>query len=53
MQPELREALEKLRKKGKRLFLATNEHIEYAEAILNISLGGNWQELFDIQIVNC
>ena len=52
-QPELREALESLREKNVRLFLATNSHIEYMNLIMSCSLGPNWDQLFDLRFAFC
>lgn len=41
-QPELREHLQTLIKRGKKLFLATNSHYEYAEVIMTATFGKDW-----------
>ena len=38
----------KLRAKGKKIFLATNSHMDYADMILTNSIGSDWWEMFDL-----
>ena len=47
-QPELRQSLETLRKRGVKTFLATNSHVEYAELIMKTTFGDDWKILFDL-----
>ena len=44
--------MQKLIEKGKRLFLATNSHLEYADLIMSQTLGDDWRTLFDLSVVN-
>ena len=39
---DFREMLLKLRAKGKKIFLATNSHMDYADMILTHSIGSDW-----------
>lgn len=56
--PRLAEALRAIRnervegRKRQAVFLVTNSHMQYAELILNVSLGPEWRTLFDLIIVN-
>ncbi len=45
---KVRKTLENLRKKGKKLFFATNSFYDYANMIMNISLGDDYKDLFDL-----
>ena len=47
-QPELRDTLNILRRKGKKLFVATNSHSDYTEVIMRATLGEDWRTFFDI-----
>lgn len=47
-QPELAIILTQLRNAGKKLFLATNSHSEYADFIMTTTLGKDWRQYFDI-----
>ncbi|RYY38318.1 hypothetical protein EON62_00495, partial [archaeon] len=44
--------LRRLRTEGKRIFLATNSHIQYATEMVRFSLGDDWMHCFDIVIYN-
>ncbi len=54
--PELGPALHKLRSSGKRLFLLTNSHLDYTEAVMHHVLDGvlpeypSWRNFFDAVI---
>jgi hypothetical protein len=41
-QPELKEVLLKLRAKGKKLFMATNAHVEYFSLVMQETFGEDW-----------
>jgi 5' nucleotidase family len=45
--------LQTLRDSGKKLFLATNSHTEYADMIMTITLGEDWKSFFDILCFYC
>ena len=47
-QPELRETFLKLKESGKKLFVATNSHVEYSDVILTATFGEDWRSLFDV-----
>ena len=47
-QPDTRQSLELLRKRGIKTFLATNSHVEYAELIMKTTFGDDWMSLFDL-----
>jgi len=38
----------KLREKGKKIFLATNSHSDYANLIMTTSIGEDWRDFFDL-----
>jgi len=44
----VRNTLENLRKKGKKLFFATNSFYAYADMVMKISLGEDYKDLFDL-----
>jgi 5'-nucleotidase len=54
--PELGPALHKLRSSGKRLFLLTNSHLDYTEAVMRHVLDGvlpeyaSWRNYFDVVV---
>ena len=50
---DVREWLEKLRQNNQRLFLATNSQFDYTELLCNYAFGHDWQNLFDLIIVDC
>lgn len=52
-QPEMVDVLNKLRKQGKFLFLATNAPPEFAELLMTTTLGPNWKECFDMIFAAC
>jgi len=52
-QPSLRESLIKLKRAGKKLFLATNSHTEYSNLIMTTTLGDDWRSFFDIICCYC
>jgi len=43
----------KLRALGKKLFLGTNSHYEYSQLIMSVTLGEDWEDLFDVVVMNC
>lgn len=45
---DYRQMLLKLWEKGKKLFLATNSHMDYADLILTHSIGEDWRQMFDL-----
>ena len=45
--------LTSLRKQGKKLFLGTNSHTEYANVIMTATLGADWRGFFDVICCNC
>lgn len=52
-QPELRTSLAALRKAGKKVFLGTNSHTEYANVIMTATLGDDWRSFFDVICCAC
>lgn len=43
----------KLKRAGKKLFLATNSHTEYSNLIMSTTLGDDWRSFFDIICCYC
>lgn len=52
LRQDVREWLERLRREGKRCFIATNSHSRYARTLLRHCLGPGWRSLFDLVVVN-
>lgn len=52
-QPELRSSLARLRQAGKKVFLGTNSHTEYANVIMTATLGDDWRSFFDVICCAC
>lgn len=50
---DVRQWLETLREKGKRLFLATNSRLDYTNVLCHYAFGSEWRTLFDIIVVDC
>ena len=50
---DIRQWLEELRRKNKRLFLATNSRIDYTDLLSSFALGDDWRDLFDLILVDC
>lgn len=50
---DVRQWLEKLKKSNKNLFLATNSRFDYTNLLTTYAFGDDWQNLFDIIIVDC
>ena len=51
--PSLRVLLRELKNRGKKLFIATNNHLVFTDMLMVQTLGRNWKKLFDINIINC
>jgi hypothetical protein len=51
-QADLRIILAALRSRGKQTFLSTNSHDEWTDAIMSASLGSQWQNFFDLVLLN-
>jgi HAD superfamily 5'-nucleotidase-like hydrolase len=49
--PEVVAWLQRLRRAGRRLFLVTNSKLDYATLLCNYALGREWQQLFDVVVV--
>ncbi|GAB5359869.1 hypothetical protein AAMO2058_000579200 [Amorphochlora amoebiformis] len=47
---DVRKLLVDLRKKGVRIFLVTNSHVDFANHLMEVSFGKQWRELFDLVI---
>ena len=52
-QPELKSIMEELRNSGRKVFLATNSHVEYTNLIMTQTMGVDWQSSFDIVCCYC
>lgn len=50
--PLIRSFLERIRRKQQRLFLCTNSPFKFVDVGMNVILGKNWRDLFDIVIVS-
>lgn len=50
---EVAEWLLAVKSSGRRTFLGTNSHFDFAEFTLTYSFGKDWRKLFDVVIVDC
>ena len=50
---DIRQWLEELRRRNKRLFLATNSRFDYTDLLSSFALGDDWKDLFDLILVDC
>ena len=50
---DLRQMVQKLKDMGKKLFVATNSHVEYMELIMTASIGEDWKDFFDFKSAFC
>ena len=49
----LAEHLKSLRAAGKLLFLTSNSNVDYMETIMTLTLGKEWMNYFDTNVVCC
>jgi len=49
----MKEVLKKLRDQGKFVFLGTNSYWEYADLIMEATLGKDWANNFDMVVSEC
>ena len=45
--------LETLKKRGVKIFLGTNSHVQYSELIMSTTFGKDWMSLFDLVCSKC
>jgi len=52
-QPNLKETLLALKTCKKKIFLTSNSHFSYTAWLMEVTLGPDWMDLFDLVLCNC